>query len=285
MSFQFFNRGTFMKKIAIILTLMLFVMSFAGCSPNTKSESEAKPTATAETNESKSETKELNISAAASLKDCFTEIQTVYTKSHPDIKVLLNFGASGTLQQQIEQGAPVDVFISAGKKQVNALESKDLLLSDSKTNLLTNSVVVVVPKDSAITDIQELSTDKVKKIAHGDPKVVPMGQYAEEVLDYYKLKDKISEKVVYGKDVKEVLAWVETGNVDAGFVFKTDALISDKVKVILEAPSDSHSPATYPMAIIKATKEEASAKEFVEFLKSDESKVIFEKYGFGQANN
>ncbi len=263
-----------MKRIALCMLLISLAVPYAGC------HSEKAPLSAPE---SKIETKELTVSAAASLKDCLTEIEAIYAKSSPNTKVLLNFGASGSLQHQIEQGAPVDIFISAGEKQIDALEAKDLLIANSRSSLLMNSVVLIAPKNSSLTSIQELATDKVKKVAYGEPTAVPAGQYADESLDFYKLKEKISDKVVFTKDVREVLTWVENENVDAGFVFKTDALVSDKVKVITELTEESHSPVVYPIAIIKATKEESRAKAFTAFLKSDQAKIIFEKYGFGMA--
>ncbi len=224
---------------------------------------------------------ELLVSAAASLKDSLAEIKTAYEGENNNVKLTFTFGASGALQQQIENGAQVDVFISAATKQMDALKDKGLLLDETRREFLQNEVVLIVPKDStAVTDFKDLTSDKVKHIGLGEPKGVPVGQYAEEVLTKLQLLDKIKGKVVYGNDVKEVLTWVETGNADAGIVYSTDAKVSDKVKVAASAPKDSHKAVLYPAAVIKSSKNVDAAKAFTEFLYSNEAKPVFEKYGF-----
>ncbi len=224
---------------------------------------------------------ELLVSAAASLKDSLAEIKTAYEGKNNNVKLTFTFGASGALQQQIENGAQVDVFISAATKQMDALKDKGLLLDETRREFLQNEVVLIVPKDStAVTDFKDLTSDKIKHIGLGEPKGVPVGQYAEEVLTKLQLLDKIKDKVVYGNDVKEVLTWVETGNADAGIVYSTDAKVSDKVKVAASAPKDSHKAVLYPAAVIKSSKNAEAAKAFTEFLYSNEAKPVFEKYGF-----
>lgn len=224
---------------------------------------------------------ELLVSAAASMKDSLADIKTAYEGKNNNVKLTFTFGASGALQQQIENGAQVDVFISAATKQMDALKDKGLLLDETRREFLQNEVVLIVPKDStAVTDFKDLTSDKVKHIGLGEPKGVPVGQYAEEVLTKLQLLDKIKNKVVYGNDVKEVLTWVETGNADAGIVYSTDAKVSDKVKVAASAPKDSHKAVLYPAAVIKSSKNAEAAKAFTEFLYSNEAKPVFEKYGF-----
>lgn len=224
---------------------------------------------------------ELLVSAAASLKDSLAEIKTAYEGKNSNVKLTFTFGASGALQQQIENGAQVDVFISAATKQMDALKDKGLLLDETRREFLQNEVVLIVPKDStAVTAFKDLTSDKAKHIGLGEPKGVPVGQYAEEVLTKLQLLDKIKDKVVYGNDVKEVLTWVETGNADAGIVYSTDAKVSDKVKVAASAPKDSHKAVLYPAAVIKSSKNADAAKAFTEFLYSNEAKPVFEKYGF-----
>lgn len=225
---------------------------------------------------------ELTISAAASLKEVMVEITALYKKENPDTTLTFNYGSSGTLQQQIEQGAPSDIFISAGKKQMDALKDEGLLVNDSIKNLLENRLVLVVNKDSKtkLTDFNGLSASNIKKIAMGEPKSVPAGQYGEQVLKYYKILDKLKSKIVYGKDVKEVLTWVETGNADAGLVYKTDAKTSTKVKVVATAPTTAHSPIIYPASIVKATKNLDEAKAFLKFLQKPQIINLFKKYDF-----
>lgn len=228
-----------------------------------------------------SENINLTVSAAASLKDAMMEIGQLYNKEKSNVNVNFNFGASGSLQQQIEQGAPVDLFISAAPKQMNALDEKGLIVEDTRIDLLKNNVVLIVPKENSnINGFVDLNTDRVNKLAVGEPNSVPVGQYSEQVLSKLGILENIKSKEIYAKDVKEVLTWVETGNVDAGIVYTTDAKISDKVQVVDKALDDSHDPVIYPVAAVKSTKNIDEAKAFIEFLTTNKSKAIFEKYGF-----
>jgi molybdate transport system substrate-binding protein len=272
----------------IVLLLLSAACGQAGAEPAAAQESVAtqEPAAVQETEATQeqtgaSEPAELTISAAASLTDAMEEIKTAYTQDRANVSITYNFDSSGSLQQQIEQGADVDVFVSAAVKQMNALKDKGLIVEDTRKDFLENKIVLIVPGDStAVTGFEDLSTDKVKQVGLGELKSVPAGQYAEEVLTSLGLIDSVKPKAIYGKNVKEVLTWVETGNADAGIVYETDAKISDKVKVAARAPEGSHSPVYYPAAVIKATKNEEAARDFINFLYSGEAKPIFEKYGF-----
>lgn len=223
----------------------------------------------------------LIVSAAASLQDVIKEIQSAYSQENPNTKITYNFAGSGSLQQQIEQGAPVDVFISAAQKQMDAVEKKNLLLPDTRRDIVRNEVVLVTSKNATgISDFKDLTSDKVNRASIGDPESVPAGQYGKEVLTSLNLFDPLKPKLVFAKDVRQVLAYVETGNVDAGIVYATDAKISDQVKIVATAPEDSHRPIVYPVAVLKNTKNPEAAKEFVQFLSSEQTKALFEKYGF-----
>lgn len=225
---------------------------------------------------------DLTISAAASLKDALNEVQTLYKAEKPKATLAINYAASGTLQQQIEQGAPVDVFFSAAKSNVTALKDKGLLDNDTIKNLLQNKLVLVVPKDSTakINDFKDVTSSTIKKIALGEPTTVPAGKYATQVFTYYNILDAVKAKTVNAKDVREVLTWVESGNVDAGVVYSTDAKTSTKVTVVATATEGSHDQILYPAAVIKSTKHAAAAKDFLNFLTTDEAKAVFVKYGF-----
>ncbi|MBD2447108.1 molybdate ABC transporter substrate-binding protein [Nostoc sp. FACHB-152] len=223
----------------------------------------------------------LLVSAAASLKDALEEIKPLHQKSKPNVNINYNFGASGALQQQIEQGAPADIFISAGKKQVDALEQKGLLVPGTRSVLAKNRLVLVVPKNSTgITSLYNLREAKIKRIAIGEPRSVPAGQYAQQVLEKLKIWQQVTGKLVYANNVRQVLAAVESGNADAGLVYATDAKISDKVKVVVVADEKYHSPITYPMAVLKSSKNANAAKEFAQFLSSPQAKAVLKKYGF-----
>ncbi|EHI99850.1 molybdenum ABC transporter, periplasmic molybdate-binding protein [Clostridium sp. DL-VIII] len=268
-----------MKKRIILSTLMTLILSVSiiSCSAQKASTTSSKDTSSSEP------AVELNISAAASLQEAMADIQAEYQKVKPNVTLTVNFGASGSLQQQIEQGAPCDIFISAGQSQMKALDDKSLLLENTKKDLVKNDLVMVGPKDTTLTGLSDLTTDKVKKIAVGEPKSVPAGQYADEVFQNLGIKDAITPKLVFAKDVKEVLAWATSGNADIGFVYKSDALSSNDAKIIDTVPEDKHSPITYPVGIIKASKNQDAAKAFEDFLYTDTCKKIFEKYGYGLA--
>jgi molybdate transport system substrate-binding protein len=208
---------------------------------------------------------ELNVSAAASLKDVLTDIQKSYGQKEPKIKIVYNFGSSGALQTQIEQGVPCDLFISAALKQADDLEQKGLFRKGTRKNLLMNQLVLIVPKDwkSEIQSFADLTKDSVRKIGIGEPASVPAGQYALEVFQYLGVWEAIQGKTVLGTNVRTVLTYVETGNVDAGVVYRTDALISDKVKVVAVAAPETHQPIIYPAAVLAGA---AHPKEAARFL-------------------
>ncbi|MFB0920730.1 MAG: molybdate ABC transporter substrate-binding protein [Oscillospiraceae bacterium] len=224
----------------------------------------------------------LTIAAAASLKNAMTEIQALYLKEKPNSKLSFNFAASGTLQTQIEQGASVDVFFSAASSNMNSLKTEGLLVDSTVKNLLGNDVVLIVPKDSKLTidSFKDVTGSSVKTIGIGEPASVPAGKYAQDVFTYYGVWDQVKAKAVFGTPVTQILTWVETGNVDCGVVYSTDAAASTKVKVITTALDESHTPIVYPAAVIKSSTHTVAAKDFVNFLSSSAAKAVFVKYGF-----
>lgn len=224
----------------------------------------------------------LTISAAASLKDALNEIQKLYAAKHPRTTVAINYGGSGTLQQQIEQGAAVDIFFSASTTNMNTLRDKSLLDNTTLKTLLGNRLVLIAPLDTKLTlgSFSEITDSSVKRVALGEPKTVPAGQYAVDVFTKLNLLTQAQAKAVYAKDVREVLTWVESGNVDAGVVYSTDAKVSDKVKVLATASEDSHKPILYPIAMIKDSANPEAAWDYLIFLNSDAAQEIFTKYGF-----
>jgi molybdate transport system substrate-binding protein len=229
---------------------------------------------------------ELIVSAAISLKDALEGIKAAYARQQPNIALTFNFGGSGALQQQIENGAPVDVFLSAGAKQMEALDRKGLLREGTKRDLLTNHLVLIVPRASEdVKGFADLTKDSVKHIAVGEPKSVPVGQYTQETLIAFDLLEKLKPKLVYASDVRQVLTFVETGDADAGFVYYTDAHFSKKAKIIIAAPDSLHSPIVYPVAVLKSTHHPEQAKAFLEFLSSPDARNIFEKYKFPVLGN
>jgi molybdate transport system substrate-binding protein len=222
----------------------------------------------------------LTISAAASLREALSETETAYRQSHANVNFSNNFGSSGTLATQIDQGAPADVFLSAATKQMDELEAKGLIVAGTRRNLLRNSLVLIAPLDSKLRDFQGLTDGSIRLIALGDPASVPAGQYGRQSLIALHLMDKLNSKFVFGKDVRQVLTYVETGNVDAGLVYATDAQASGKVRIVATAPDSSHDPIVYPAAVVKGTHNEEAARNFVEYLGSNIAHAIFVKYGF-----
>jgi molybdate transport system substrate-binding protein len=224
---------------------------------------------------------DLTVSAAASLQDAMKAIQPLYENQQSEVGITYNFGASGSLQQQIEQGAPVDVFISAAAKQMDALEAKNLLLPGTRRDLLKNQIVLIVPQDNiTIKSFTDLSTEALTRIAIGEPESVPAGKYAVEVLTSLGILDDVTPKAVYAKDVRQVLSYVATGNVDAGIVYLSDTKVSDDVKVVATASEASHSPVVYPIAVLRDSANPEAAKEFEDFLFTSEAKTTFEEHGF-----
>lgn len=269
------------SSLWISVVLMLSIV-LSACGSNANSDKNQSTESPVGSSEPSVESVELTISAAASLTDALGEIQKIYASKSGNIKLVFNFGASGALQQQIEQGAPADLFLSAATKNMKALVDKGLIDSGEQQNLLANELVAVVPYDSEsnIASEQDLQKAELKIIAIGIPESVPAGNYAKEALTNAKLWDSLQAKMVQAKDVRQVLQYVETGNADLGFVYKTDALTSSKVKIAFDVDASSYSPVNYPIGIVKATKHTEEAKAFYDFLQTDEALDVFKKYGF-----
>ncbi len=224
---------------------------------------------------------EITVSAAVSLKDALDEICNLYQRQKLDAVLRFNLGGSGTLMRQIEQGAPVDVFISASPDEMEALAMKGMLLEETRRDLLKNRIVLIVPAGtSGVAKFQDLEKPEVKRIAIGEPQTVPAGTYAQQVLTHLGMYDRLKPKLILGKDVRQVLTYVASGNVDAGIVYATDAKVSDKVKVVARAAEDWHSPVIYPVAVLKDSKHAGAAKNFEAFLSGPAARAAFEKYGF-----
>jgi molybdate transport system substrate-binding protein len=271
------------KRFTFMITLLFLLMFAVACSnqQNTDQSSDTKETETETVTESK-ESAELTISAAASLKDAMDVIQNTYQEEHPEVTLKFNFGGSGSLQQQISQGAPVDLFFSAAEDKFDLLVEGGDIAKEYGVDLLGNELVLVVSKEvkSSITSFQDLAKEEVDKISIGIPESVPAGKYAKESLENTNIWKDVESKVVYAKDVRQVLSYVETGNVAAGIVYKTDALISDKVNIVATADPETHSPIIYPVGIIKDSKNYEEVKDFYSYLQSPDALKVFQEYGF-----
>ena len=265
------------KRMTFIIPFLFFLIFAVSCSNQQNTDQSSK-----EKNTSESKDKvELIVSAAASLKDAMEVIQSTYQEENPEVSLKFNFGSSGSLQQQISQGAPVDLFFSAAEDKFDLLVDEGAIAKEDGVDLLGNSLVLVVPKEEqGIKGFEDLAKAGVDHISIGTPETVPAGKYAKEALENMELWKDVESKAVYAKDVRQVLSYVETGNVNAGIVYKTDALVSDNVKIAASADPATHTPVIYPVGIIKDSKQYEAAKKFYKYLQSEEAIEVFEKYGF-----
>jgi molybdate transport system substrate-binding protein len=226
---------------------------------------------------------QITVSAAASLTDAFKEIGTQFEAAKPGVTVRFNFAASGVLLQQMKQGAPVDVLATADQEtMLRAVELK-LVASDTRKDFASNTLVMIEPlkEGLGLKSLQDLSNPKVKKIAIGKTLTVPVGRYTQQVLEDAKLWTTLESKYVQADNVRQVLDYVARGEVDAGFVYKTDAArMGNKVRIVLTPTG--HSPVTYPVAVVADSKQKNAAKEFVAFLFTDAAQQVLARYGFGK---
>ena len=224
---------------------------------------------------------EVTVFAAASLFDALKEIAAGYEKESGD-RVVFNFGASSSLARQIEEGAPADVFFSADEARMDGLAKKGLILTETRRSRLSNTLVVVLAADNPlrIASAHDLAGDQVKRIALADWKAVPAGVYARAYLEKAGLWPAVERKVIPTENVRAALAAVESGNVDAGIVYKTDARVTKKVRIALEVKPEAGPPISYPMAVLRESGRIEAGKRFVRYLDSAEAEMVFEKFGF-----
>ncbi|HEV8580791.1 MAG TPA: molybdate ABC transporter substrate-binding protein [Thermoanaerobaculia bacterium] len=224
---------------------------------------------------------EILVFAAVSLSDALEEIAANYQKSSGE-KVLLNLAASSVLARQIEEGAPADLFLSADEAKMEQLEKRRLLLAGTRRSVLSNTLVVVVPAGSKlkIASPQDLASARVRALALAEPQSVPAGIYAKEYLRSQRLWDKLVDKVIPTESVRAALAAVESGNLEAGIVYKTDAKISKKVRIAYEVPAAEGPKISYPFAVIAGSKRPEAARKFLAYLESPAVLDVFRKYGF-----
>lgn len=222
---------------------------------------------------------ELHVSAAASLCDALQEIASAYRKATGE-QLVLNLGASSTLARQIQAGAPADLFLSADEEKMDALEREKLLLSGTRRSVLSNTLVVVVPADSRLKISGPADLAAVKALALAEPKTVPAGIYARKYLEKMGLWEQISGRVVPTENVRAALAAVESGNVDAGIVYKTDAGISKKVRIAYEVPRIDAPAISYPFAVLAESGRKEAARRLLDYLGSPPALAVFRKHGF-----
>ncbi len=221
---------------------------------------------------------ELNLSVAASLKEVMNELTASYTAKHPATLFIKNFGASGALAGQIENGAPADLFIAANNQWMDYLKEKKLVDGASEKNFAWNALVFVGTTDKKVTAIKDIS--KLDKIAIGSPKSVPAGEYAMAAMTKAGVADQLSSKLVMAKDVRECLMYAELGEVDGAFVYKTDALQAKKAKLLFTVPQELYPRVVYPMALTLKAAQNSEAKAFLAYLQGKEAKSVLGKFGF-----
>lgn len=287
------------KQICLVMAAMMAAGMLAGCDRSAKettaaateaattaAETTAEETTAKETTAASGEETEILVAAAASLKNAYEDkLIPMFEEANPGVTVKGTYDSSGKLQTQIEEGLDADVFMSAAKKQMIALDEEGMIASDTITDLLENKIVLIVPSGNEKKLEKFEDIEKADSIALGDPASVPAGQYSEEALTNLGIWDKIQDKVSFGTNVTEVLNQVAAASADAGIVYATDAAsMADKVEVVAEAPEGSLSEKViYPVAVVKGTAHEEVAKEFVAFLQTDKAITVFEDYGFSSA--
>ena len=254
-----------MKKALTLVTAIILAMSMmllAGCGGS---------------DEDTAEKPEVTVLAAASLTDALDEIIAEYEKD-ADATITPSYAGSGDLVQQIEGGAPCDIFISASKANMDQLEEEDLIDTDTRQDLLLNTLTLIATAEKKdVVTMDNLTSGEVGTIAVGEPETVPAGKYASQVFDNMNITDQISGKIVYAKDVRAVLNYVETGDADCGFVYRTDALLLDEENgaIIGDVDSSLHDNIVYPAAILKDAPQADAAADFYEFIQSDFAKEVF----------
>jgi molybdate transport system substrate-binding protein len=224
---------------------------------------------------------DLTVSAAASLTDAFNELKPVFAKDHPGVNLVFNFAASGTLLSQMEKGAPVDVFASADQKTMDQAVEKKLIDTATRADFAQNALVLTVPADNPakVKDIASLKTAAVKRVAIGNPDSVPVGRYTKAALTKLGDWDGLAPKFVMAESVRQVLDYLTRGEVDAGFVYATDAKQGGaKVAIVTEVKVET--PVTYPIAVLTASTAKKDAAAFVSFVTGPKGQEILAKYGF-----
>ena len=210
-----------------------------------------------------------------------TDIGKAFEQAEPSVTVTFNFASSGELLQQMIQGAPVDVFISANQKFMDDAQAQQLIIEATRKNFAGNSLVLIIPSDAntSITTVEDLIRTDIQRVAIGDPASVPAGQYAKDAFEGYQIWEKMGGKLIFGSNVRQVLDYVRRGEVDAGVVFLTDAAIeTEKVRVVM--PLEHHAPILYPLAVTTLTNNADAATRFVEFVRSEKGQAILRQFGF-----
>ncbi|HET6764189.1 MAG TPA: molybdate ABC transporter substrate-binding protein [Longimicrobiaceae bacterium] len=227
----------------------------------------------------------VTVSAASSLREAMADVTRIYAAEHPAVDVRVNLGGSGTLARQIEQGAEVDLFVSASATQMDALQAKGLVDPRTRRVAAGNELVLIAPAASTVpARFADLADARVRRVALGAVPSVPAGEYARQALAALGLAKAVAPKAVYAQDVRQVLAWVAAGEADAGIVYRTDAAAGGaRVRIVATAPSTTHRPVTYPLAVVTASRHRGAAMAFAAFLLGPRGREVLARRGFGVA--
>ncbi len=226
---------------------------------------------------------DLTVSAAASLTNAFQELKPLYEAAHPDTRVLLNFGASGALLQQMARGAPVDVFASADQDTMDQAQKQALVDPSTRRNFASNTLVVIVPRGASAVpaSLADLTQPGYKRIAIGLPASVPVGRYTKAVLEQAGLWQGIEPRTIGAQNVRQALDYAARGEVDAAFVYATDAtLMPDRVRVAFSVQSPM--PVRYPIALSSTSQQRDGARRFISFIQSPTAQAVLARFGFGK---
>ena len=226
---------------------------------------------------------ELTLSVAISMKEAIETLGRTFAASRPGVTLRYNLGASGDLQKQIEAGAPIDVFVSAATRQMDELEQKGLILADTRRAFARNVLVVVKPADSGLdlTAVGDLLGPGVTRVAIGNPKTVPAGEYARESLRAVGAWERLGPKLVFGENVRQVLEYIARGEVDAGFVYATDVpAAGPRVRAAFRPGEDTYAPVVYPVAVVAGSRQAALARAFVDLVTGVEGQAVLRRLGF-----
>ena len=224
---------------------------------------------------------ELIVGAAMSLRDVTADLAAAYQAANPHVTLTFTYASSGVLQNQIMEGAPIDVFMSAAVLQMRNLEERNLIHGRGQ-NLVTNRVALIVPAGSTtgIRGFADVTDSSIRLIGVGDPVAMPIGTFAHNIFTALGIADEVYQKAVLASEVRQLLTWVEMGEVDAGVVFMTDAMTTNRVRVVELADSSLHTPSINPVGIVAERPHITEAQRFVDFLFTNEARVIFEQHGF-----
>ena len=262
-----------------------FVLMLTACGAKDETKVPA-PVATPEPVEEAGLEGSIIVSAAGSLTQVGEELKVAFIEKNPKVTIDFNFAASGALVQQIQNGAPSDLFLSAAAKDMNTLEDASLIVKETRTNFARNEVVVVAAKDSALEmkSLEDLATLEYEYYAQGDFEATPIGRYAKQAQEGVGIWEQLTDKRVLGTDVNQILAYVTAGNAQLGFVFKTDAIRTPDVKVIYTLDVATHDKVVYPGAVVTASTNQELAQAFLDFIVGEEGQAILASSGFASAN-